>query len=108
MQKQKIKDLTNKVEYVLKKYGTLEYDVRDDDIKLMRLLWGNFYQQYLFQDKEDYWCIRTESLHKLPTQESIKRARADFQSKGQYMPLRAETYKRRHMSQEVYRRFYGK
>lgn len=76
---------------------------RDDDM----LLWGAFLGKYLIVRPDEYFydVLRTCRSRKIPSYESITRARRKVQE--QEPNLRGKRYKVRKKEEEEYRSYYG-
>jgi hypothetical protein len=72
---------------------------RNDDINLMLILWESYHQDNYRLLKKGLVGV----LHHLPYQESIKRYRAMYQAKGQYLPTSWEVAKQRRMKEDWWR-----
>lgn len=89
--------ITEKIERVLQ----LLPWTRDNDIDLLWSLW-----QIHYDHNTDY--VTKEQMKHLPTQETVKRVRAKFNSKGMYLPRDEEVARRRGIASDVYREFYAR
>lgn len=108
MQEEKLKTLKQQVEYCLQNSP----EARNSDIKLMILVWINFYEIRGA-------VIELNDLYYLPREDNIKRIRANFQSCKKYMetgdPKHAPKYlptdkkvaEKRGINEEIWRRFQG-
>lgn len=95
LSKEHLRTQKDKVEYCLLHYSW----TRDNDIDLLRAVRQQFYRlNTLYVSKDD--------MKRLPTQESIKRIRARFNSKGMYYPTKPEIIKDRGLNMEVYKQYY--
>ena len=84
-----MKNLENKVLYILKNYAY----TRNDDIALMIKLWQVYYPGFI-KGK----TVKLEMLHYLPHQGDIQRLRAKIQhDMGKYLPLDSRVALRRNI-----------
>jgi hypothetical protein len=95
--KEKLKTITDKIEKVLQ----LLPWTRDSDIELLRCLWRIYYDH-------TEPTVTKEQMHHLPTQETVKRVRAKFNSLGMYLPKDPDVARRRGIASDVYREFYAR
>lgn len=108
MDEKKLKTLKEQVECCLQNSP----EARNSDIKLMILVWVNFYGvrgRMIFID----------DLYNLPREDNIKRIRANFQSckkyletgdpkhAPKYLPTNQKVTEKRGINEEVWRRFQG-
>lgn len=94
--KEKIKRLSDRVEFVLQNYP----QTRDCDVELTRMVWKKFYNVV-----DDF--ISRQEMKLLPREDGIKRIRAKFNSKGHYYPKDLAVVKRRKLNEEVYYNYYA-
>ena len=94
-----LKKLQDKVEYCLSNFP----DSRNNDILLSLILWTKFY------GVKEY--IHVDNFYKLPSQDSIKRIRAKFQSPDnknpQYLPTKISVAIKRGWQEEKWRSYLG-
>ena len=86
-----IKRTRDMVETALKHFPEL----RNSDIALVIHIWKEHFRGLTFTDSDGDTCIKLKNLFKLPTHESVKRLRADFNHNGIYYPTRWEVAKKR-------------
>lgn len=87
--------LKQQVKAILKEYP----ETRENDIDLTIEIWKKIMPHLA----EVFEKLRN-LLKKLPTQESCKRYRAYYQSKGMYLPLNREVLKRRRKLEDEWRK----
>ena len=93
---QHLKKIKDKVAFCLENYP----DSRNNDIDLTWYVRTTFYG-IIF----DY--VSREQMHKLPTQETVKRIRAKFNEYGEFMPTDPKVWKQRKLNEEQYREIFG-
>lgn len=88
------KKLSDKVEFVLRKYE----EARNDDIELTICVWQEFYR---VGD-----AISLEQLRELPRESAIVRIRASLQnSEGKYWPTRIEVARKRGIEEVAWQEY---
>jgi hypothetical protein len=70
---------------------------RNNDINLTRIIWKRYYRKYTGD--------ALKNLHKLPTQETIKRFRALFNEQGKYLPTDMKVFEHRAKHSETIRNY---
>lgn len=73
---QEIKTVKAMVERVLEEIPS----TRNSDKELTIQLWQIFFSEHIFYERGEKACIRLESIWDLPSQDSIKRVRAEIQN----------------------------
>lgn len=95
--KQDITMVKDQVEWCLYHYKW----TRNCDIELTWCLWQEFYGlNTMYVSKED--------MKRMPTQETVKRLRAKFNSTWIYYPTDPEVLKNRRLSADIYNSYYWK
>lgn len=90
-----MKQLKRQVEFCLQQYPIS----RNSDIALMIYVWQNFYD---VQHE-----VTLKRLYDLPLHESVKRIRAQFNQKNQYLPTDPTVIKARAKNQKKWRQHLG-
>jgi hypothetical protein len=90
--KQKGVDLKGMIENVLE----IEPETRNSDIALMIEIWKRYFSEYLFNTLD--CAVFLNDLYKLPREDHIKRIRADFNSRGMYLPTDPQVIKQRRIN----------
>ena len=98
-----MKTLKSQVEHCLQ---TLP-ETRNSDITLTIAIWKRFYEEKLFKDEFGATAVRVRDLMELPREDNIKRIRAQFNAKGQYMPTVWKVAKQRGFKETEWRNFLG-
>jgi len=99
-----LKVLKNQVEYCLINYP----HTRNSDISLTIKLWEEFYpESILITHDNGVHCIPLNYLFIIPREDNIKRVRANFQSKGQFLPTEKEIAIKRGWKEEEWRKALG-
>ena len=100
---QDIKKLKTKVYLMLEQYPK----TRNSDTSLTNVIWLTYYKEYIkIVDGEAY--INIKDLYKLPTQDDIKRIRAEIQNKQyKFLPTSWEVAKQRKWQEQEYRKAFG-
>ena len=80
----------------------LQPETRNSDITLMIALWERYYPQRIRDG-----AVLLSSLYDLPREDSIKRLRADLNSKGRYLPTSPEVLKQRGIEEDRWREELG-
>jgi len=81
---------------------------RNSDISLTLNVWHQFYREYLFQDENDKWCVKLETISELPREDNIKRARAIIQNEdGLFLPTDEAVAIARHWAAEDWKEALG-
>lgn len=94
--------LKDKIIHCLKKYP----EARNSDIRLTNSVWIEFnYSKIKIIDGRPY--IALADLYDVPTQESVKRVRAELNSNGLYLPTSEEVLKQRRLLEVVYKEKYS-
>lgn len=91
--------LKQQVKQILEQYP----ETRNNDITLTIKLWEVYYEL-------EYRVLLKGTIHSLyylPYQDNIKRYRAMFQAKGQYLPTDWKIAKQRRIKEDVWRRSMG-
>jgi hypothetical protein len=91
--------LKQQVETMLKE---IEW-TRDSDIELMLKVWENYYPQYIKNGKNGEKGVYFSDFFNLPTHESIKRIRAQFNADGKYYPTNLKVLKARKLNEDQWR-----
>lgn len=91
--------LKDQVKSILEDYP----ETRNNDIALMIKVWQEHYPA-LYSDLE---IGKVNTLYFLPYQDNIKRYRATFQAKGQYLPTDREVIKQRRINEDKWRKELG-
>lgn len=74
-------------------------DTRNSDIYLTIIVWEHYYSDAVNRLKKG----NLNALYDLPYQDNIKRYRAMYQAKGQYVPTDWEVAKQRRMKEDWWR-----
>jgi len=98
-----MRNLKQKVEHCLTKYP----ETRNSDIKLTNSIWVEYYSKYLKRDDKGNLMVRLLDLYELPTQESVKRVRAELNSNKKYLPTDKNVLKQRRLLEKEYRYKYS-
>lgn len=103
MDKETIRTLKKKVEYVLENFP----ETRNSDIALTIKIWKDFFDSMVHPDaiRGDY--IYLDSLYILPNQDNIKRIRANFNQEKRFLPTKWEVAKERGMLEEEWKKALG-
>jgi hypothetical protein len=76
---------------------------RNSDITLMTELWKEFYPEKVRKTQSGEFGVYFQDLHKLPTQDNIKRQRALLNAQGKYLPTDLNVRRARKISEEKWR-----
>ena len=102
-----LKQLNSQVLHCLEHYP----DSRNSDIVLTKLIWSNFYSDFLEKRGLGLFSrevVSLDNLFNLPTQDSIKRIRARIQNqKHEFLPTSAEVARQRRWREEDWRGYLG-
>lgn len=94
-----IKKLKEKVKFCLEKYP----ETRDSDITLTIKIWETYnYNKLLKREADGKTYVALDSLYDLPREDNIKRIRANFQTKGLYLPTSLEVAKQRRINMDIW------
>jgi hypothetical protein len=100
----KIKDLTKKVETILRDFP----QSRNSDQWLTLKIWATYYPQLIFQ-YQDRQAVLLKDVMELPREDNIKRIRAKFQNvQKMYLPTSLEVVKRRKQNEEEWKSLMGR
>ena len=95
--------IESKVKHIL----AMDEESRNDDIRLTQMYWWNYHRD-LITMQNDTAYIALKNLHKLPSQDGIKRVRAHIQNDlHKYVPTRKDVAMKRLKSEELWRQYLG-
>lgn len=97
------KALKRQIERCLSDYP----ETRNSDIALTIKVWEVYYPQYLIKAKNGDYGIYIKYLYELPRQDNVKRIRANFNSRGLYLPTEWKIAKQRKINEEKWRVYMG-
>ena len=82
---------------------------RNDDIRLTQAYWWTYHREVFTKDfANTEWCVPLKALHKLPSQDGIKRIRAKIQNDmHEFLPTRKEVALKRGMQEQEWRNYLG-
>ncbi len=90
--------LKEQVEDILKIYP----ETRNSDIKLTLNIWVKYFpKQIKFVEGERY--IKLKDLYSLPREDNVKRIRAKFNERGDYLPTNPEVLKQRGLKEKEWK-----
>lgn len=99
MQKGAIKLRAKEVEYCLQHFP----ETRNSDITLLIKILQTYHAKYIFTNDQGKESVTLESLYDLPREDGVKRIRANFNSKGKYLPTSEAVARGRMMNIEQWR-----
>lgn len=101
---EEIKQLTKKVRYCLKEFP----ETRNSDERLTIVLWSKFHPDLLDRSFMGRAVVPIENVMKLPSQDKIKRIRANIQNKHKlYPPTIWEVAEQRDWAQAAWKEVLG-
>jgi len=99
MERDEAETISEKVEYILENFP----HTRDNDQKLMVMVWEIFYSQHIVKG-----MVALETIPTLPAENTIRRARANIQNcRGEYPPTEWVQAKKRGWRRDDWERIYG-
>ncbi len=96
-------DLKEQVEEVLKN----NEETRNSDIALTIEVWKLFHSKYIKKGQGGDLGIYLEDLYKLPSQDGIKRYRADFNAHRMYLPTDPAVFQKRRLNERAWKEDLG-
>jgi hypothetical protein len=87
---------------------TSDPEARNSDITLTIALWKRYFPLLLIQSMTGEWNAPLRNLYELPSQDSIKRVRAEIQNvEHRLLPITWEVAKKRQINEELWREVMG-
>lgn len=102
MNPDKITKLKDQVEYCLRYFP----ETRNSDITLTKAVWRHFNNKYILEfmiDEVVQLLLPMDNLGLVPSQDNIKRIRAQFNSRGLYYPTKLEVARKRKINESEWR-----
>lgn len=82
-------------------------ETRNSDIALMIEIWKRYYQEKIHGAEGLGAVVRLTDLYNLPREDHVKRIRASFNAKGEFMPTDLKVAEARGINEDRWRKALG-